>query len=105
MVMRSQIAAVMERRREIGMLKAIGWPDEDVVRLLFAETLLQAALGVAGGCLLALVAARLVAGAAALSGGALATSAGLPILGGTVAAILSAWKAARVRPGEALRQI
>ena len=73
MVMRSQIAAVMERRREIGMLKAIGWPDKNVVRLLFAETLLQAAAGVAGGCLLALVAAQFLARAAALSGGALAT--------------------------------
>ena len=52
LVMRSQIAAVMERRREIGMLKAIGWSDNNVVRLLFAETLLQAAAGVAVGCLL-----------------------------------------------------
>ncbi len=104
MVMRSQIAVVMERRREIGMLKAIGWPDKNVVRLLFAETLLQAAAGVAGGCLLAVVTARFLATPAALSGGGLALSAGLPFLGGTVAAILSAWKAARVRPGEALRQ-
>jgi putative ABC transport system permease protein len=104
LVMRSQIVVVMERRREIGMLKAIGWPDKNVVRLLFAETILQAAAGVAVGCLLAIVAARFIATGAALSGGALALSAGLPFLGGTAAAILSAWKAARVRPGDALRQ-
>jgi len=105
MVMHSQIAVVMERRREIGLLKVIGWSDKDVVQLLFAETLLQAAAGVVIGCLIVLVIAHLGAVATALSGGVIALSAGLPLLGGTMTAIVAAWKAARVRPGEAIRQI
>lgn len=45
--------ALTRRRREVGLLLALGWPRSRVRSLLFREHALVAALGVAGGCLLA----------------------------------------------------
>jgi len=57
------LAAVRERRRDIGILKAIGARDSDVLRWFLAEALLSGAVGGAIGALLGL-AAVLATGAA-----------------------------------------
>lgn len=45
-IINTLVMAILERRREIGIMKAIGASDRDVKRLFFAEA---AAMGVAGG--------------------------------------------------------
>jgi len=47
-IVNTLVMAILERRREIGIMKAIGASDRDVKRLFFAEA---AAMGVAGGLL------------------------------------------------------
>ncbi|HUT32248.1 MAG TPA: FtsX-like permease family protein [Planctomycetota bacterium] len=113
--LKSQLAAVLERRREIGILKAIGWTDGNIVSQLLAESVLQAALGGLLGCALAAAFLGLapvgalsgVEGAARVALSPVVMFAGvlLALLGGVVAGAIPALRAARQRPAEALRSI
>jgi len=44
--LKSQFGSVVERTKDIGILKAIGWADFDITKQIFFEALLQ---GLAGG--------------------------------------------------------
>lgn len=54
-LLRVTAAGVWERRREIGMMRAVGWQRRDVSRQLLAETLLVTLLGGLAGLALAWV--------------------------------------------------
>jgi putative ABC transport system permease protein len=113
--LKSQLASVLERRREIGILKAIGWTDGNIVSQLLAESVLQAALGGLLGCALAAAFLGLapvgalsgVGGAARVALSPVVMLAGvlLALLGGVIAGAIPALRAARQRPAEALRSI
>ena len=113
--LKSQFAAVVERRRDIGILKAIGWTDGAVVRQILTESLLQAVIGAALGCVSA---AALLAAAPVKewSGivtpvsitvlpGVLLAGAGIALAVGVLAGIVPAFVAARHRPAEAMRRL
>lgn len=51
-LLRTVATGVWERRREIGLMRAVGWRKWDVIRELFAETFLVALLGSGLGLLL-----------------------------------------------------
>jgi putative ABC transport system permease protein len=111
--LKSQFASVVERTKEIGILKAIGWTDFDITKQVFLESLLQ---GLAGGIIgvgvgylvtflipsLGLVSTQnlvlTVSPVLALLGVVLSIS------GGIVAGIFPAWRAAKLQPAEALRR-
>jgi hypothetical protein len=110
------LAAVRERRREIGVLKAIGARDRDVARVFLLEAgalgLIGGVLGTAGGWLAAFTVSRVVNGYLAhqgLSGvrlGFPATIFGASIVGAgvlaTVAGTLPARRAASLPAREAM---
>jgi putative ABC transport system permease protein len=52
--------ATVERQREYGVLKAIGAPNRTLYRIVAAQALIAALVGVAGGVLLAYLAANLI---------------------------------------------
>ena len=115
LAMRTQLSSVIERRREIGILKAIGWTNGDVVRLILTETALQAVAGAALGCVLA-AAVILLTPAAVLTGIRTSATIGLSapvfliafalaLVGGGVAGALPALSAARLNPAEAMRRV
>jgi ABC-type antimicrobial peptide transport system permease subunit len=54
------LASVAKRTRELGTLKALGWPQRLVVRQVTGEALLQGALGAAFGIALGLLGAALL---------------------------------------------
>ncbi|MHB9023560.1 MAG: ABC transporter permease [Armatimonadota bacterium] len=115
LTMRSHYASIIERRREIGILKAIGWTNRVIVAQVLAESLLQALAGGALGILAAAAALQfiplhVIAGsdpAPQLQLSLLSLGAGilLALLGGIIVGVLPAWKAAREWPADALRQI
>ncbi|MBI3946532.1 MAG: ABC transporter permease [Armatimonadetes bacterium] len=115
LALKSQLASLIERRRDIGILKAMGWTDGSVVLQILSESLLQAVAGGLLGCLAAFLLLRL-APLKALSGieapGTIGVSAvllgagfALALLGGVVAGSFPALLAARQRPAEALRRL
>ena len=103
---RTEWSWVIERRRDIAILKAIGWTDGNVVAQILAESVLQAAAGSALGLLVAAGCLWLAPGAAL--GGLTWTifvAFGLVVAGGLLAGIGPAVAATRRRPAEALRAV
>ncbi|MBI3910149.1 MAG: ABC transporter permease [Armatimonadetes bacterium] len=115
LALKSQLSSVIERRRDIGILKAIGWTDGNVVSLILTESILQALAGGALGCLVA-AAILLLAPIKQLAGidspGPVTVSAlvflsgfALALLGGVIAGVVPALVAARQRPADSLRRV
>ncbi len=101
-----------ERLAEYATLKALGFPPGFVVRLLFGESLLIAAIGGLAGVLLTLPLAAAFAGATGslfpvfrVSGTTLALQFGAALFVGLVAAAWPAWKMSRIDIVAGLRHV
>jgi len=115
LALKSQLSSVIERRRDIGILKAIGWTDRNVVSQILAESILQAMTGGILGCLTAaaillFVPIKVLSGIestvpVAISPLVLVAAFVLALLGGIIAGIFPALVAARERPADALRSL
>jgi putative ABC transport system permease protein len=116
----TMITSVMERTKEIGVMKAIGFTDAQVVLLTLFEGVLMSLIGGVVGIGLGVVGAFQLSsrGLTISSGeffnitirttpkftiGMLSGVVGLTILVGVVGSILPAYKAAKIPPAEALR--
>jgi len=125
-IMNIMIVSLMERTREIGILKALGMKSRTVLSIFLSEAvifgLMGAAIGTASGWVLANVVARIFSGGggfmqageqAAAMGGMTITPVLTPtvILGAfafglivsVIFALYPAWRASRLKPVEALR--
>jgi cell division protein FtsX len=106
---RSQLAAVSERTREIGILKAIGWSKSNVVSQIFIESALQGAIGGLVGCAVGYGSAwyllSTIGGIAAVDPVVLAAGFGVALISGVVAGLYPSWRAARLTPADALRTV
>jgi putative ABC transport system permease protein len=115
LALKSQLSSVLERRRDIGILKAIGWTDGNVVSQILAESVLQAMIGGILGCLVAVaillfVPIEMLSGIEAgahirISAWVLVLGFVLAFLGGIIAGSFPALIAARQQPADALRSI
>ena len=111
--LKSQFGSVVERTKEIGILKAIGWTDSDVTKQVFIESLLQGlaggTIGVGFGYLVTFLVPQL--GFVSSQNLVLAVSPLLVLIGliislggGILAGTIPAWRAAKLQPAEALRR-
>jgi putative ABC transport system permease protein len=101
------LVSVTERTREIGIMKAVGAQNRDVLQLFLVESAILGVLGAALGAL-----AGVLGGYAAteyvglplvfpMEWGAIAVAVGITV--GAIAGLYPAWRAARTDPIEALR--
>jgi len=101
------LVSVTERTREIGIMKAVGARNRDVMQLFLVEAVLLGALGAAIGVPLGVlggwVATQYAEIALVLAPGWFAVAVVVGVLVGVAAGVYPAWRAARVDPIEALR--
>jgi putative ABC transport system permease protein len=107
------VRAVRERRRQIGMLRAMGFTSSVVRRAFLVEACFIAAQGIAVGVVLGLITAYQVLTNSSTFGDqplpfalpvvALATICAIPLLASIGAALVPAMQASRIRPAAALR--
>ncbi len=109
-VMNTMIMSVMERRREIGVMKAIGATNNMVLQQIITESALISLLGGLGGILLGMLGAFMLSSiigggqiTATVTPGLAATGLGFALFLGIVGGLYPARKASTVDPVEALR--
>jgi putative ABC transport system permease protein len=115
-VINTILMSVMERYAEIGIIKSMGAMPLDVFKMIWMETAILCGLGGAAGIGLAFVTGKLAEEAVryflpyapngaliALDWRISAFAFGLIVLGGLASGVYPAWRAARVRPLEAIR--
>jgi putative ABC transport system permease protein len=111
----SQFFAVIERRREIGVLKAIGWSDKDVVKQEMAGSFIQSAAGGLAGCIIAIALLAFLPlqqwlgiedmSSLSLETVVIAAGLGITVVSGTLAGAVSATMSLRLKPAKVLRTI
>ncbi|HMP60018.1 MAG TPA: ABC transporter permease [Gemmatales bacterium] len=107
----TMMTSVLERTREIGVLRALGWRQSRIVRLVLLEAVVLGLLGAVAGTLLAVLLIRGMAEVPSV-GGFIQGDTSLWVIGQGFAMALivgllgggyPAWAAARLLPTEALR--
>lgn len=107
----TMMTSVLERTREIGILRAIGWPRRRVVTMILAESCAIALIASVIGGVIAIVGTWALSQAPAAKGILspsvdaiiLVEGVGLALVIGVLGALLPAWRAAKLQPTEAFR--
>jgi ABC-type antimicrobial peptide transport system permease subunit len=110
--MNAMLMAVLERTREIGVLRALGWRPRRVMGMILREALTLGTVGGFCGIVLGMALAWGISQAVPEVGrelpphysvGLLTQALAVTLLVGTTGAVYPAWRAARMRPVDALR--
>mgnify|MGYP001822420626 CR=1 FL=1 len=110
-MLNTMLMSVIERTREIGVLRSLGWRRRQVLGMILKESLLLGVVGGLCGIPIGLGLGALM-GASGVWGGALALTYTPPLfvqalavatVAGVVGGLYPAWRATRMRPVEALR--
>jgi len=106
-IMNIMLASVLERTPEIGLRRAIGAKQTDIIRQFVIETTLIAVAGGTMGLVLGAAMSKLIASFAGwstiLTSGSLLLAFSVSVLIGLVFGVYPAMKAARLEPVQALR--
>jgi len=95
---KSQMASVIERRRDIGVLKAIGWTNQHITFQVLTESTIQAVIGSAFGCIGAFFCVSVLPKACLFG-------ISLTLIGGLCSGFVPAFRATRQNPADTLRRL
>jgi ABC-type lipoprotein release transport system permease subunit len=107
----TMVMSVMERTREIGVLRALGWRKRGVLWMIVRESLALSLLGSAAGITLGVMLGLALNVVPEMQGfirlrysvGLFAQALGTALILGVIGGVYPAWRASRLRPVEALR--
>lgn len=106
-IINTMLMSVMERTREFGILKAVGWTSDDILKLIIFESFFLGIIGGLAGCTLGWVATQglsIVLPFKLYASPTLILSAfALAMILGVVGGIYPAWRASKLDPVEAIR--
>jgi len=110
-MMNAQLMSVMERTREIGVLRATGWSRRRILGMILSESLLVSLFGGIVGIFLAWLVLMAFSNAAGFFGASVTNiNAGIlfqafatVLVLGLIGGLYPAWRASRLQPVEALR--
>jgi len=110
-MMNSQLMAVFERTREIGVLRAIGWSSRRVMMMILGESVIVSLSGGVIGCALGVAFLMSFSNVLQAWGGSIGNvkpaqisqAFSIVLILGLVGGIYPAWKASRLQPVEAIR--
>jgi ABC-type antimicrobial peptide transport system permease subunit len=110
-VMNTMLMAVLERTREIGVLRSVGWQRRDILWMILKESIILALLGAASGMILAPVLNFAISSIPSIGAmyspqwdwAIFARALAIALLLGAVGGIYPAYRATRLQPVEALR--
>jgi len=110
LAMKIQYSSVIQRRTDIGILKAIGWRDRNLVSQIMAEAFFYAFTGGIAGVVIAYIVvfslpADLVSRTDAINPLIMVAGLLLPLAGGLIAGVISSVKAVRLQTADILRMI
>ncbi len=106
----TMVKSVVERTREIGVLKAVGWTNKRILTMIIGESVVLSLLAAVVGIIIGVGVVEIISSANLIMGVEPAFSAGLflealavAIFLGIVGGIYPAYRASRLSPTEALR--
>jgi ABC-type lipoprotein release transport system permease subunit len=110
-MLNTMLMSVLERTREIGVLRALGWRRRQVMGMVLRESLILGVLGGVGGILVGLGMSSAIGGLPGLLGVLEVTYSPqlfvrallIALATGALGGLYPAWRATRMRPVEALR--
>jgi ABC-type antimicrobial peptide transport system permease subunit len=110
-MLNTMLMSVLERTREIGLLRSLGWSRRQVLTMILRESLILGLLGGLLGILVGLGLGQLIRFLPGLYGGMemvyqpslFAQALAIALLAGAMGGLYPAWRATRLHPVEALR--
>lgn len=106
-IINTMLMSIMEREKEFGVMRAIGWTAGDVIKLVMVESIIIGVVGGIFGVVLGTIAVEVIKtilNIRMLVDATLAIEAwAFSVIIGTVAGAYPAWKASKLNPLEAIR--
>jgi putative ABC transport system permease protein len=111
-IMNTMFMSIMERTHEIGVMKAIGAKNSNILSLFIAETSIISAIGGVFGCLLGIAASKIISVIGSFQNIEIPVSVkpevilagmSIAIIVGVLSGLYPAWKASKMSPAEAVR--